>query len=292
MLYVLSIFLYAAGAAGAFAIYHFMIKRFKKQIDTIQQAPLTKVGQLQPGLHKANGTSVAMDKMVVSPLTQAECIFYHFKVEELRTNTQSGGYKNRSGTGKLGTTQTSTWVPIVNDRQAVACGLQDETGTAKLDLLGAEMILSSGKPVESNFLKSCPPELAENLKRRYDVSTQGMIFNKSLRFTEMIIRPGDKLFVVGDVENQPGQPPTFVKRANPFVISDRDEAGVLQHFRRSIIGGYVGIGLVSVIGLFAGSVPIWISSQLGAMKPAVAPANQPQPAKATVAAPPKKTPGK
>jgi hypothetical protein len=275
MLIGLSLLLLALGAAGIAAIFHFLVKRFKKTLDTITGSPHSCVGQLHTGLAKSRGKSVPLDKPIVSPLTQTECVFYHFKVEELRTGTSS---KTTQRVSKSPQQLHSGWVTVINDRQAVPCGLQDDTGMAHVDLLDAEMVLTTGKPKESSFFDSCPPELQESLKRRYDFSTKGLLLSKSLRYTETLIRPGDQLFVVGDVEAKAGEPPTFLKRDHTLVVSDQDEAQVLRHFRRSIVGAYVGIGLVAAVSLFAAAVPIYIRSTIPTKQP-VAAINKPNSAK-------------
>jgi hypothetical protein len=259
MLIGLSILFLLIGAAGIAAIYHFLIKRFKKNIDTIADTPHLPVGQLRPGLAKSRGKSVALDEPIISPLTQTECVFYHFRVEELRTSTSSNTTQRVSKTRQQ---VHSGWVTVIDDKQAVACGLEDETGTARVDLLGADMVLTTGKPKQSSFFNSAPLELQESLKKRYDFSTKGLLLSKSLRYTEMLVRPGDPLFVAGDVETKAGQPPTFVKRDHALVVSDQGEEQVLQHFRRSITGAYVGMGLVAAITLFAAGVPIYIMTRI------------------------------
>lgn len=75
----------AAIGVGAAGVILYFLKQFQKQVETVEATPLTPVGGLQPGLQKASGTSVALDRTVTSPLTQTECVFYHFKVEELRS---------------------------------------------------------------------------------------------------------------------------------------------------------------------------------------------------------------
>ena len=283
MIFVIVVLL-AAGAGGIAAIFHFRVKRSKKEIETIEGTPLTGAGRLQSGLHKASGTSVALDKPVVSPLTQTECVFYHFRIEELRTSQRDT--RKMPTSVKLQPVQSS-WHTVVSDKQAVPCGLQDETGMARVDLLGAEMVLTSSKPKESSLFDSCPPELQETLKRRYDFSTKGLLLSKSLRYTEMIIRPGDKLFVLGDVETKDGEPPTFVKREHSFIVSDKDEAEVTRHFRRCIVGGYVVMGIIAVVTVLFASMPIYVLASLPPAKQPVAANNKPQPA---AAAPEKKQP--
>lgn len=251
------------GAIAIGAIIYFM-KRFQAQVETVECAPLRAIHDLQPGLQKANGSSVALEKTLVSPLTQTECVFYHFKVEELQVGRQDDTSRRRRPNSPM----TSTWVAVVNDRQAVPCALQDDSGTATVDLLGAEMVLTTGKPKESNFLQSCPPELQETLKRRYDFSTKGLLLSKSLRFTEMLIRPGDKLLVVGDVEVKEGESPRFVKRGHSFIVSDKDEAGVLGEYRRKILGCKIGMGIVAAVMLVFAIGPIYLMLTGPGPKPA------------------------
>jgi hypothetical protein len=283
LMYGLSVLALALGAAGIAALHQFVVKRFGKTIETIEKTPLTAVGQLAPGLRKAIGKTVALEKPVISPMTKTECVFYHFKVEELVTS-QQGSYKTRSGSTKS-TTSSSSWVTVVNDRQAVPCGLQDDTGMAQVELLGAEMQLTTGKPQQSSMFKGCPPELEKTLKERYEFNTKGMMLAKSLRYTEMIIRPGDKLLVVGDVESKGGKPPTFVKRDHTFLVSDKEESEVLKHFRRSTIGAYFVMGMVAVITLAVAAAPIYIHTQMSNLGKPPAPADKP------IAAPEKKDAG-
>jgi hypothetical protein len=47
----------------------FFLKRFKKRIEAVEKTPRTDVAQLREGPHAAVGTSVALDKPLVSPLT-------------------------------------------------------------------------------------------------------------------------------------------------------------------------------------------------------------------------------
>jgi hypothetical protein len=273
----------ALGGLGIGVLF-FLLKRFKKRIETIEKAPRTDVAHLQEGLHKTCGTSVALDKPIVSPLTQTECIFYHFRVEELQTSHST--MRNRNGTTRT-TSSQSSWVTVVNDRQAVPCGLEDETGMAQVDLLGAEMLLKTSAPKQSSFFNSCPAELQETLKRRYDFSTKGLLLSKSLRYTEMIIRPGDKLFVLGNVATNDGERPTFVKGEHSFIVSDKEEAEVLRHFRRHIRGCQVGMGIVAALTLLILILPLKALSSQNAPKQPQAAAGTPQ---AAPRAPEKKPP--
>src|SRR5207253_926290 len=173
----------------------------------------------------------------------------------------------------------SYWETVVSDKQTVGCGLQDETGMALVDLLGAELVLKSSAPKQSSFINSCPPELQETLKRRYDFSTKGLLLSKSLRYTEMIIRPGDQLFVLGDVETKDGEPPTFVKREHAFVVSDKDEADLVRHFRRHVLGCRIVMGVVAVLTLGIAALPASVLLSPNAPKLPVAD-KKPQPAPA------------
>jgi hypothetical protein len=263
MLIALSLFFFLAGVAAMGAIFHFLVRRYKKHIDTIANTPLTGVGHIQAGLAKARGKSVANGKLLVSPLTQTKCVFYHFKVDELRSSTSSNTTQRASNSRQQ---VTSGWVTVINDKQAIPSGIQDETGMAGVDLLNAEMVLTTSKPKQSSFWSSCPPELKETLAKRYNFSTKGLLLSKSLQFTEMLIRPGDDLLVVGDVDTKAGRTPTFVKGNHSFVVSDQEESQVLRHFARSTTGAYVVMGLVGVITLFATAVPIYIRSSINPTK--------------------------
>jgi hypothetical protein len=273
---VAALFVLGLGGVAIGIILHFL-KRYQKHIETIQNTPQTTAGRLEPGLHKVIGTAVALDQPIISPLSQKECVFYHFRVEQLVTS-QQGERRNRNGLKKH-VTMTSTWQTVINDKRAVRCGLQDETGMAQVDLLGAEMVLKTDTPKQSNVFNSCPPELQETLKRNYEFSTTGLMLNKSLRYTEMVIRPGDPIYVLGDVEVKDGQP-TFVKRGSSFIVSDKEEADLIKHYQRHIIGFRVGMGLAAVVALLFACIPVYMLVKTSALKSAITKKMQAAPAKA------------
>jgi hypothetical protein len=217
----------------AFAVFVFLLWRTRRKIAAIRSAPSSKIGDLEDGYWKVSGRISALDEPLVSPLSRTACVFYLFKVEELRTrrvrNTVGGGGRHHSHTPGHDTVEY--WETVINDRQAVCCEISDDTGAAEVDLLAAETVLSPSGHSTSGTFNSCPDSLQRTLAKRYGFSTKGLLFNKPLRYTETVIEDGDRLFVVGNVEIDPRGDAAFVRGSQPFIVSDRNQAKLLRHYR-------------------------------------------------------------
>ncbi|HEY7310692.1 MAG TPA: hypothetical protein VH643_15115 [Gemmataceae bacterium] len=236
------------GAILAFLL--FSISRLKKRMKAIGDTPLSQVGELREGLGKVQGQILGQDEPLISPLSGTPCVYYRFKVEEQRTRVVSGGPQGGSHTHTY-------WHPVIDDKKAVRCSIEDQTGRVDVKLLAAEMVLDTSAHERSGMLRDAAPELKEMLWETYGYSTKGILFNKSVRYSEQLIQEGDVLFVLGDVELRKGRPPLFVKGENPFVVSDRNQAGVLTFYKWRLTLNYIGLGVVSVLGVVFSMIPIF-----------------------------------
>lgn len=227
----------------------------KRKIASIEGAQSSEIDDLEEGYWKVSGRVVALEEPLVSPITREPCVFFSFKVEEQRTRT----VKTHVPAGPHGSTRVQTrtetyWATVIDDTQAVSCAVKDKSGEAEIDLLDAETVLSPSGHSSSGTFKNCPAHLQKTLSKQYGFSTKGLVFNKSLRYTETIIREGDKLFVIGDVEMSRGEP-CFVRGSQPFIVSDRSEAKLVKHYKTraawSLVGAIASIilapGLVLVL---------------------------------------------
>jgi len=247
----------------------YQIKKTKHKLHVIADTPLSDVKDLSDGMGKVNGVAVALEETLISPMTQVECIFYHFVVEEQRTRTVT------TGSGRHMSTRTETyWHPIINDKDAIGCGLEDDSGRAELELLDAEMVMRTRSHLHSGFMNDCPRHVERTLRKRYGQSSVGLIFNKTMRYRETVIREGDELFVIGNVEVDKGKMPYFSKGENPFIVSDKDEREVVSHFKTKLTWLYVGTGFAAVV--FVGGVVALIAVLIGAFATGMASAPPPR----------------
>jgi hypothetical protein len=236
------------GAIVAFLLFN--ISRLKKRMKAIGDTPLSQVGELREGLGKVQGQILGQDEPLISPLSQTPCVYYRFKVEEQRTRTVSSGPRGGAHTHTY-------WHPVIDDKKAVRCSIEDQTGRVDVKLLAAEMVLDTSAHERSGMLRDAAPELKEMLWKTYGYSTKGILFNKSVRYSEQIIQEGDVLFVLGDVERREGRLPLFAKGENPFVVSDRNQAGVLAFYKWRLTLNYIGLCVLPVLGLAFSLIPIF-----------------------------------
>lgn len=247
LIFLFIIVVFFGGIATALLLY---LMRLKKRMKVIGDTPLSKVGELREGLGKVRGQVLGLEKPLISPLSKTPCVYYRLKVEEQRSRTISHGPHG-------GTHRQNYWHAVVDDKQAVRCAIEDQTGRANVELLEAEMVLDTSAHETSGMLRDAPPELREWLWEQHGYSTKGLLFDKTVRYSEQIIQQGDVLFVLGEVEKRDGRPPRFDKGEHPFIISDRNEAGVLTHYKRKITWCYIGLGVTAVLGLIMSAVAVF-----------------------------------
>jgi hypothetical protein len=233
------------------ALLFFSIKA-RNRLKLIEAAPLCKADQLITGLAKMRGKVVALDEedLLTSPMTKTVCVYYRFLVEEERTRTVTS-YQN----GRNVTRTERYWHTVVDDVQAVPSAVQDKTGEALVDLTAAELTLEAMQANSGTF-NSVPASLERTLQKRYGVSGKGLIFNKSMRYTESVIEPGAKVFVVGDCKIKKSGTASFYKGDNPLLVTDKNEEELVGHYKKRFIGFLIGAiavplllcGLAGVVG--------------------------------------------
>jgi hypothetical protein len=74
-----------------------------RRIRLLTGLPLSKIGQLQPGLVKVQGRVLARGRTLLSPLSGRACVYCHFRVQEKRKH----GVPPHGG--------GSFWKTVVND---------------------------------------------------------------------------------------------------------------------------------------------------------------------------------
>jgi hypothetical protein len=183
--------------------------------------PWSEIGRLRPGLVKVRGQARAVHDLLSSPLLERDCVYYRFRVQEKRRH---GGGPHGGGT---------YWRTVINDAQHVPFALDDGTGSATLRLKGAELALQPDVSERSGFLNSARPELEAALRDRYGYSSVGLIFNRTLYYSETRIEEGDALVVLGTAREVPGGGWELLRGDGPLLVTDKGLPTLLASYRRA-----------------------------------------------------------
>ncbi len=210
------------------------------------EVPRCRVAELRDGLCKVKGRLVSRGgEVLTSPLTGKRCLFYHFEVSQaylIRTWTDRGGILKDAPTSVH---DSESYRPLVRDSRSVSVVLEDDTGTALLDLAEAEGDTLMNK-TEAVIDTSKPENVAFDLmlQDRYGCSTLvGRRANQGggaardplswkswasegreqpkARVCEEVIEEGIEVFVVGEVETRGDRPPRFRPVDHPLIVTTR-----------------------------------------------------------------------
>jgi hypothetical protein len=234
------IVLFGLAGGGAFV---FFALRAHKRLKLIEAAPMCQADQLITGLAKMKGKIVPLDEddLLTSPMTKTVCVYFRFLVQEERTRTVTS-FQN----GRNVTRTERYWHTVVDDVQAVDAAVKDKTGEALIDLTEAELTLQAMEATSGTF-NSVPASLERTLQKRYGVSGKGLIFNKNMRYTESVIEPDARVFVVGDCKVKKNGSTSFYKGDNPLLVTDKNEDELVGHYKKRFIGFSIGAVAVPLV---------------------------------------------
>ena len=193
----------------------------------------TRAQDVQSGLTEVRGKVARDSPLLQAPVSGRECAFFCLLVEEYRSSKDGG-----------------SWRPALRDSRPATLLLRDYSGDVEVILVDAQFELVVDSHRESGTFNDPPPELQARLSRQYGYDTQGLIFNKSLRYTEQRLAPGDDLYVLGNAA--PGNPPTIQAGDHPFIVSDKAEVALVNDLQmRAFLwtAGVVGCAILLVIAI-------------------------------------------
>ncbi len=228
----------------AFLVYKAMANR--KRARLFRDTPVVKVAELSPGPVQVQGRVVAFSAPLAAPLSGRPCVYYHFHVQE----------KRRSQRGPFGS--STYWKTVINDVRCIACGVDDGTGVVGLNPQEAELVLDPGTEFRSGFWNDTPPELERVLNDRYGRSSQGLIFNKGMWYSETLIEAGGELLVLGSWDVAAGGKWQLGKEDCPLIISNESQGALLSSYKRSTLLWSVLAVLVLVLPCVPLAVRLWL----------------------------------
>jgi len=210
----------------------------------IENTPTSKVRAAAIGLVEVCGEAVPCGGKLSSPFSGKDCIYYKYTIEEYR----------RSG-------KHSRWVTVKKGDKRLRFYVQDDTGRILVSPDEASIEI----PVDDEYQSGSgqdPSACILNFLDANGINHEGFFgWNKTMRFREYFIAPGDSVYVMGTAENdlsrkrgisENGADDLVIhKGANnkTFYISDQKEKQVLSDLDGKVFWGVFGGASLSVICL-------------------------------------------
>jgi hypothetical protein len=157
----------------------------------LHKAPRVPIAQAKDGeVAKLAGRLRLVDEPLTSPLTSRSCAYFRTSVEQQKSRGKS-----------------SYWDTIIEESDFSArLIIEDGTGSALVELVYPMVVLNMDTHLSSGFLNDATPEL-EAFLSRHGVSSQGWVFNKTLRYKEGALEEGEKVAVYGLCRWEPDPDP-------------------------------------------------------------------------------------
>jgi hypothetical protein len=236
-----------------------------------------KVADMRDGdVVRVKGRLVTREAPLKSPLTNRLCVYFRFKVEqaiEVRswTTTHYGMAGALAGPQETMST-TERWTPVLEDEQRVSVALEDETGTANLDLADAQLegvtkkqegVIDTSKETGLQFeimlqkrygestLVDRRSGVSQSFSRRSSRMSQGRELPRA-SVHEEIIEDGVSVYVVGEVEILEGRSPRFRPTDHPLIVAKKASRASLPTPTNPAMGLWIAAGVVLGVSLLIG----------------------------------------
>lgn len=172
----------------------------------------TTAAALETGATGRLAGVVTADALLKAPLTGRACVGYVARVEEW-----SGGRR-------------AHWIERIHEVRGVPFTIDDGTGRALIDPAASTMLLQMDATTRSGRFDDATP-VEEAFLARHEVRSTGWFLNRTLRYTEGVIEPGERVAVIGrgereaDVDGPHGALATRVRLRGtadePVLVTDR-----------------------------------------------------------------------
>lgn len=235
--------------AGIFFFFRGLLSLRDKRL--VENMPTSKVRSLAMGLVEIFGQVLPAERMVMkSPFSNRDCVYYRYTVEELRSSGKN-----------------SHWVTIKKDEKRMPFFLKDETGAVLIDPSGARFGIGRDNQFDSKWGKD-PPEQVKKFMASQGLNFEGLFgVNKTMKYTEWFLEPGDKLYIMGVAQDNPHVDEGSAKNSvedvmigkgeheKIFYISDREERDILKKLKWQVNlgvfgGGFLAVACMAVILLY------------------------------------------
>ena len=162
----------------------------------LRAAPRVSIAQFPEGAPARIVGRVEDGERLIAPLSGRPCVFYQAIVEQYHSNGKSG-----------------SWRTIIREERGIPFALDDGTGRALIDPLGARLAVEKDSTTRSGSFDDAT-ETEEAFLARHGVQSKGWMFNKKLRYREGALEIGETIAVCGLAVREPD--PDAVARASGY----------------------------------------------------------------------------
>jgi len=223
------------------------LKNFKRR-QRILQTPTSPIAQAPGGGPvEIKGRIVPSEQgMVQTPFSGRHAVWCRITVQELRSTGRS-----------------SYWHTLLAEVDARPFMVDDGSGQlARVMPHGANVVLEKQSVASSGTFNDAAPHLEAFLQARGLKSTSWLGFNKSMRYEEELLAPGDLLYALGPSRREPGPPmhdgyrmvPSsqlvmFHGMGDELILTNKTEEQLTSKLLGGFIAGLVLGGLGLLLGL-------------------------------------------
>lgn len=150
----------------------------------LREAPRATAASLENGVTGRLAGVVTADATLRAPMTGRACVAYVARVEEW-----SGGRRAR-------------WLERIHEVRGVPFTIDDGSGRALVDPGASTMLLHMDATTRSGRFDDATP-VEEAFLARHDLASTGWVLNKTLRYTEGVIEPGERVAIIGRGVREP-----------------------------------------------------------------------------------------
>ena len=206
-----TLYLIISGVLGLVAIYLFYrAKQFQRVHQLMLDTKTSLIKDVAPGPAEINGRVRATTHPLSAPYSQRSCVFFRFHVEIYRSSNNGGG----------------SWHTYIDHREPTSFEVEDQSGSLVVETHKMELDLHMDNFGSSGFLDDPPSHLREVIQSRFGKDTQGLIFNKKLRYQEYYLSAGDSVYVFGQAEPLPNGKMRLKKGYMPLIVTENGERSI------------------------------------------------------------------
>ncbi len=175
-------------------LWHHMFGEAVRNWRALRNAPRLPISEVKEGqIAKVVGRlRLAGSEPLVAPFTSRPCAYYEVKVDQKKSSGKS-----------------SYWEKIINTMEAQpSFFVEDDSGKALVTLDSHQVLLTMDAFFKSGILNDASDRLKAFLMRHGE-SSQGWVFNKTIRYKEGVLEEGELVAVLGlcSWEPDPNPPP-------------------------------------------------------------------------------------
>jgi hypothetical protein len=162
----------------------------------LRNAPRVTIAEFPEGTPARIVGRVEEGEQLTAPLSGRPCVFYDAIVQQYRSSGRSG-----------------SWHTVIRESRGIPFALDDGTGRALVDPTAARLAVEKDSTTRSGTFDDATPT-EEAFLARHGLRSQGMIFNKRLRYREGALEIGETIAVCGIAVREPD--PDAASRATGY----------------------------------------------------------------------------